>query len=131
MNNYLQALYDKIKHGDDEHQKWLKEEMEKFSNEVSSVDLGKEHALVFVINILLKDNLNNIAIPTLPMNLIIEVLEKKGFKHDEDAHDQNGWQLDFWEYFDHPTGRYCVSGSWYYGHYNIKKVNDRTTTEDN
>lgn len=62
------------------------------------------------------------AIGTAPLQVITECLESKGFLHNPDKSDSNGWQIDFWEYYNHPElGEWCLSGSLWYGDYKLAK----------
>ena len=40
----LDELYERIKHGDDEHQRWLREEIDKFKNEITD-GITKENVI--------------------------------------------------------------------------------------
>lgn len=58
-----------------------------------------------------------------PVSEIVDYLEKHGFKHDQGGGDSNGWQHDFWEYFEHPDkGRWCLSGSLWYDDFKLTKL---------
>jgi hypothetical protein len=58
------------------------------------------------------------------INNIVIFLESEGFVLNKNGlGDNNGWQVDFWLYFTHPEkGKWCLSGSWYYGDYRLTKV---------
>ena len=36
----------------------------------------------------------------------------------------NGWQVDFWYYFELPEGRFMLSGSLHYGNFKFSKVKE-------
>lgn len=58
-----------------------------------------------------------------PIETIAGWLEERGFIHNPDKSDSNGWQIDFWEYFDHPElGEWMLSGSLWYGDYKLIKL---------
>lgn len=55
-----------------------------------------------------------------------DILHQHGFRElDFSDADQNGYQVDFWYYFTHPTkGRYCLAGSLVYGGVVFRKESD-------
>lgn len=58
-----------------------------------------------------------------------EIFEVLGFKRGE--LDTNGWAVDFWLPFDHPSlGTYCVMGSLWNGNYKIYKGDEEDTIEE-
>ena len=50
----------------------------------------------------------------------ITLLCDKGLADDEYP-ETNGWEVDYWKYFDYEGVAYIVSGSMYYGTYSIKQ----------
>jgi len=59
---------------------------------------------------------------TLPLIDFEELIKSLGFKEDRDNFDTNGWEIDFWYYFEHPSyGNFCLSGSFWYGNFTITK----------
>lgn len=63
--------------------------------------------LLKVIN----ENVKSIELPFTPINEITEIL--KSLKINHDYGDTNGWQVDFWHYYD--DEKYVLSGSLQYG----------------
>jgi hypothetical protein len=50
------------------------------------------------------------------------VLTDLGVEYLDGEGDSNGWQHDFWEYYEHEGVRYCQSGSGHYGGGVFKKA---------
>jgi hypothetical protein len=38
--------------------------------------------------------------------------------------DTNGWQYDFWQYYEHEGKKYCLSGSGWYGYLIFRRDRD-------
>lgn len=51
--------------------------------------------------------------PNLSWNLFNNCLEEAGWEHDDTCDwDPNGWQVDFWDYWFSPSGKFCcIQGS--------------------
>ncbi len=49
------------------------------------------------------------------INDVSGVIKEMGGKELEDKFDSNGWQWDFWAYYEVNGKEYCLSGSGYYG----------------
>ena len=80
-------------------------------NALHDIDIGEEEVI----------NLG----PDLSWNLLNKCLKEAGWKHDDIVDwDPNGWQVDFWDYWFSPSGKYvCVEGSLWCGQNYIIRVN--------
>lgn len=77
--------------------------------------------LKILVDEFLKDNNQTVLkIEMMPIDDIEDVLKTFNFEMDSDI-DSNGWQLDFWIKFNGKVNL-LLSGSWYYGNYNFKKI---------
>lgn len=84
-----------------------------------------EGSLEFRIQSFLSDpKQTSIQIETIPLSDFKSAMEDTfGYKEDGDQFETNGWQSDFWMYFD-KEGTQCIQldGSLYYGGYKLSKV---------
>ena len=62
---------------------------------------------------------NTIKVDYRPVNDYVNAFQELG-TYDEDW-ETNGWEVDFWIYFEVNGTKYRFSGSWYYGGYTISK----------
>ena len=63
-------------------------------------------------------------LPLVPLSEIADILEEYDVEFDSDDFETNGWQVDWWQYFEYNDERYCIAGSIYYGDYSISKEDD-------
>ena len=65
---------------------------------------------------------DHIALAFTPLEEINKILISLGFESIE--YDKNGWQVDFWWYFEHKVhGIFCLAGSLHYGGFTFSKTN--------
>lgn len=58
----------------------------------------------------------------MPISDVLAILNKtQGVSVDEDDLETNGWQVDYWQSFMYMDEKYTLSGSMYYGTYEITK----------
>lgn len=67
-------------------------------------------------------NGEDVDIPMMPVNAIKSLLVEIGFIMEDLDDNTNGWSVGFFYYFNHSTlGRYLLSGSLWYGNFQISK----------
>lgn len=67
----------------------------------------------------------HLEIPMTPIDTVNDLMAELGFAHLSGEGDSNGWEHDFWEYYRHPDyGKFCLSGSLWYGNFRIRKEKD-------
>lgn len=60
-----------------------------------------------------------------PIDDIKTDLEKLGFEMEKSDENTNGWQVDFFYYFNHSVyGKYLLHGSLWYGDFKLGKINE-------
>ena len=61
----------------------------------------------------------------IPFSLIRKCAEERGYQETEDF-DTNGWDLDsdYWYYIEKPNQKICIEGNFYYGTFEIFKIED-------
>lgn len=65
-------------------------------------------------------DIKKVSIPILPLEEIVNKLVQYGFVHMDGDGATNGRDVDFWEYFNHPTaGKFCLQGSLWTGDYQL------------
>lgn len=71
-------------------------------------------------------NENSVDLPFAPISIIEAELGKLGFDiTGEVGADTNGWQVDFWYYYNHSDfGRFYLEGSLWYGDFKLVKVSN-------
>lgn len=71
----------------------------------------------------LESDEKSLDIPMMTIPEIEEALKQYGYRYDQDSFDTNGWQVDFWAYFNHENeeDQIVLSGSLYYGDYSLVK----------
>jgi len=58
----------------------------------------------------------------IPVGIIEDIMKDMEFTFEMDGEETNGWQVDFWYYFNHPAfGKYCYQGSLFYGEAKLRK----------
>lgn len=62
-----------------------------------------------------------VSLPFKPLDTTRKDLEKLGFKNRREEFDINGWQIDFWDYYTLNNESYTLSGSFFYGNYELTK----------
>ena len=61
----------------------------------------------------------------IPWPLFVKCLKESGWLEDNDKYDTNGWQCDFWSFWESPSGKNVeISGSLWYGNYEIRVNHD-------
>lgn len=74
--------------------------------------------------------MKEVGLPIVPLDDIDKVLEELGFKREDEEEPFNGWKVDFWYHYDHTEyGRWCLTGSLWYGNYKFCKDEEDTTEE--
>jgi hypothetical protein len=83
--------------------------------------MNKEEILKFVQSVPKDSNKNEmLELPMRPIDKYKNILKELGFEEGEWG--QNGWQVDFWQDWDHPIyGQYTFAGSLYYGGWSLTK----------
>lgn len=61
-----------------------------------------------------------------PINDVIEFLEKLGADIQKDELETNGWEVDYWQPFTYNNKKYMLSGSMYFGYFNIAEAENES-----
>lgn len=67
----------------------------------------------------LNGGLDSISIPMMPVGEVANILSENGWEMQEDW-ETNGWDHDFWIYFEKDDKKIMFFGSWYYGNYKLQ-----------
>ena len=75
-----------------------------------------------ILDFLKNRETQSLSIPMIPINNIKNFLGELGYDTQTSSDDTNGWQVDFWYYFNKPgEEELCLSGSLWYGKFNLSK----------
>lgn len=72
-----------------------------------------------IIENFLNGERESIPLQVHPIQTYSEILKSFGYEHYDS--EQNGWQVDFWENFSKGDKSITLSGSLWYGQYNLTK----------
>ena len=79
-----------------------------------------------IIKNFLESDRKDIPLTYFPLKTYQEILKDLGYIfYDTDV---NGWQVDFWQYFQNEdkTKKLCLSGSLWFGNFKLTKVEDES-----
>lgn len=72
-----------------------------------------------------KDNREVISLPMIPLDTIEDILELFDYgKRDDNDECINGWQIDFWYKFSNGEKELLLSGSLWYGDFELRKIKE-------
>lgn len=91
--------------------------------------MNKEE-LILELQDFFNNDIKKMSLPMIPIKDIENILESE-FSFGKSELDTNGWQVDFWNYmYSEKNGKICISGSLYYGDFQISKEDKDKNEED-
>lgn len=63
----------------------------------------------------------SISLPMISLERYSEIMKELGWTENDDMYDTNGWEPDFWMYFEKDSSRICLSGSLRYSNFSMSK----------
>lgn len=70
----------------------------------------------------LESDVKELKLDILPLDDYDTILSDLGFEGDNENFDTNGWQVDFWWNFEKDDVKLMLSGSLFYGNYQLVKL---------